>query len=324
MLTSKQLRAVLPEEASAEPNKVGIPEFTKEVGRQQLHSKSPTPLVKQTVDDTTVSTIPETISTHMSVRNASQEEESSQQGQQSMALPASVHEESYRDELDTWNSDSEDYGPCKEDKPMSYSGDDIVEAEESSESSQADDSASESSNSSSFAAVNATSDLPWGFKSNREGDTEPIPELPSRSESSREIKNATEGDQAGLTTSRRGRGNIKNQHDQGNASMSLADMKSSWVLPLRTDLDSSWVNPSKAVDLDPTRPIFAEATPAAVVRHIGSTKPKPNSAGPKASTVTSTAAKAQSEANLAPIPIWKKKLFRSASMHKAHVERKNM
>jgi hypothetical protein len=41
--------------------------------------------------------------------------------------------------------------------------------------------------------------------------------------------------------------------------MSLDEMHSSWNLPIRTDLESDWVNPTKAViDLDPLRPIFAD------------------------------------------------------------------
>jgi hypothetical protein len=40
--------------------------------------------------------------------------------------------------------------------------------------------------------------------------------------------------------------------------MFLDEMHSSWNLPIRTDLESDWVNPTKAVDLDPSRPIFAD------------------------------------------------------------------
>jgi hypothetical protein len=258
--SKKPAVAVLSREANAKPNKVGIPEFMKKAGLQQLHAKLPVPLAKQTEDDTTISTIPETISTYTRVRKARQEEKSNQQGQQSMALPASVDEESYMDEADTWKSDSEDSASLKEGKPISSSGDDIAEAEQASKSPQADDSASESSSSSSSAAVKGTSDLPWGLKSNSDGNTEPIPELPPSPGISREIKNTTDGDQAGLIMNRRGRDDIKKQYSQGDESMLFAEMNSSWILPLRTDLNSSWVNPAKAVDLDPTRPIFAELT----------------------------------------------------------------
>jgi hypothetical protein len=324
--SEKPTVAVPPWEANATHNKVEIPEFMKKANLllQQLHAKSPAIFAKQTEDDNTASTIPETISIYTRVRIARREEKSNQQGQQSMAVPASVYEESYMDEADTWKSDSEDSKSLKEDKPIiSSSGDDIItEAEQAVKFPRTDDSASESSSSSSSAAVKGTSDLPWGlFKSNSDRNAEPIPELPPSLGSSREIKNTTDGDQAGLIMNRRGRDDIKKQYSQGDEPMLIAEMDSSWILPLRTDLTSSWVNPAKAVDLDPRRPIFAEVTHpnaphettlkseanrvgvnpseratnytalAAVAYHMGTTctDPKPGTAASTATSIAATA-----------------------------------
>jgi hypothetical protein len=54
-----------------------------------------------------------------------------------------------------------------------------------------------------------------------------------------------------MLISRRGRD--ASHHSRGSAMSLDEEMHSSWNLPIRTDLESDWVNPTKAVDLDPSR-----------------------------------------------------------------------